>query len=115
MEHSTELNDVIMSLDELVAACGQEHSWVIALIEESIIVPDVALQSEATANAPQKFSGYQLALARRAARLSRDFEASVPAIGLILELLDELEELRQFKRQWQAQSSTRIIEIDTDF
>lgn len=111
MEHSTELNDVIMSLDELVAACGQEHSWVVALIEESIIVPDVAQQVDATA---QKFSGYQLTLARRASRLSRDFDASVPAIGLILELLDELEQLRQFKRQWEAQSSTRIIEIDID-
>lgn len=113
MEHSTELNDVIMSLDELVAACGQEHSWVIALIEESIIVPDVAQQTEPTTT-PQKFSGYQLTLARRASRLSRDFDASVPAIGLILELLDELEQLRQFKRQWEAQSSTRIIEIDID-
>jgi|26BtaG_2_1085354.scaffolds.fasta_scaffold16202_2 chaperone modulatory protein CbpM len=114
MEHSTELNDVIMSLDELVAACGQEHSWVVALIEESIIVPDVAQQVEATAATAQKFSGYQLTLARRASRLSRDFDASVPAIGLILELLDELEQLRQFKRQWEAQSSTRIIEIDID-
>ena len=114
MEHSTELNDVIMSLDELVAACGQEHSWVIALIEENIIAPDVAHQTQVEAAKPQNFSGYQLTLARRASRLSRDFDASVPAIGLILELLDELEQLRQFKRQWEAQSSTRIIEIDVD-
>jgi len=114
MEHSTELNDVIMSLDELVAACGQEHSWVVALIEENIIVPDVAHQVAVEPTTPQQFSGYQLTLARRASRLSRDFDASVPAIGLILELLDELEQLRQFKRQWEAQSNTRIIEIDID-
>lgn len=113
MEHSSELNDVIMSLDELVAACGQERSWVIALIEENIITPDID-HEDATATSPQQFSGFQLALARRASRLSRDFDASVPAIGLILELLDELEQLRQFKRQWQAQNSTHIIEIDID-
>jgi chaperone modulatory protein CbpM len=49
---------------------------------------------------------------RRASRLSRDFEASVPAIGLILELLDEVEQLRQFKRQLEMQ--TPVIEVEVD-
>ena len=102
MKHSPELNDLIMSFDELVSACGQEPQWVIALIEESIIEYDVP-ESE-------QFSGYQLTTVRRAARLSRDFEASVPAIGLILELLDEVEQLRQYKRQWN--NETTMIEID---
>lgn len=114
MEHSTELNDVIMSLDELVAACGQDRSWVIALIEENIITPDVDHEPQLQPGTPQKFSGFQLTLARRASRLSRDFDASVPAIGLILELLEELEQLRQFKRQWQAQSNSHVIEIDIE-
>ena len=116
MEHSNESNDITLSLDELVAACGQERSWVIALIEESIIVADAGHQDtqQSVANVAPRFSGLQLTLARRASRLSRDFDASVPAIGLILELLDELEQLRQFKRQWEAQSSTRVIEIDID-
>ena len=37
MKQSPELTDIVMSLDELVAACGQEPQWVMALIEESII------------------------------------------------------------------------------
>ena len=41
------------------------------------------------------FSGWQLARIRRARRISRDFEASVPATALILQLLDELETLRK--------------------
>lgn len=116
MEHSNESNDIILSLEELVAACGQNHSWVVALIEENIIVPDVAHEdtNAATPHAGSRFSGLQLTVARRASRLSRDFDASVPAIGLILELLDELEQLRQFKRQWEAQSNTHVIEIDID-
>ena len=104
MKHSPELTDLIMSFDELVSACGQEPQWVIALIEENIIEYDVP-ESE-------QFSGYQLTTVRRASRLSRDFEASVPAIGLILELLNEVEQLRQFKRQWDT--DTTMIEIEVN-
>ncbi len=104
MKHSTEFTDIIMSLDELVTACGQERQWVIELIEENIIEYDVPER--------EQFTGYQLTTVRRASRLSRDFEASVPAIGLIIELLDEVEQLRQLKRQTELQ--TPVIEIDID-
>ena len=104
MKHSPELTDIVMSFDELVSACGQEPQWVIALIEEHIIEYDVPES--------QQFTGYQLTTVRRASRLSRDFEASVPAIGLILELLDEVEQLRQFKRQLEMQ--TPVIEVEVD-
>ncbi len=104
MKHSPELTDIVMSFDELVTICGQEPQWLLALIEENIIEYDVPESKQ--------FTGYQLTTVRRASRLSRDFEASVPAIGLILELLDEVEQLRQFKRQWDMQ--TPIIEVDID-
>lgn len=104
MKHSPELNDIVLSLDELVSACGQDHQWVLALIEENIIEYDVPEH--------QQFTGYQLTTVRRASRLSRDFEASVPAIGLILELLDEVEQLRQLKRQLEGQAP--IIEVDIE-
>lgn len=107
MQHSNEFNDIIMSLDELIQACGQDPQWVMALIEENVIEYDVP--------ETQKFTGYQLATVRRASRLSRDFDASIPAIALILELLDEVEQLRQFKRQSEAQASNQqIIEIKID-
>lgn len=104
MKHSPEFTDIIMSLDELVSACGQERQWVIELIEENIIEYDVPEH--------EQFTGYQLTTVRRASRLSRDFEASVPAIGLILELLDELEQLRRLKRQLDMQ--TPVIEVNAD-
>lgn len=103
MKQSNELTDIIMSLDELVSACGQQRQWVLALIEENIIEYDVPER--------EQFSGYQLATVRRASRLSQDFDASVPAIGLILELLDELEQLRQIKRQWDAQG-LQVVEVE---
>lgn len=104
MKQSLELNDLIMSFDELVSACGQERQWLLALIEENIIEYD----------APEykQFTGYQLTTVRRASRLSRDFEASVPAIGLILDLLDEVEQLRKLKRQMDTQLP--IIEVDIE-
>ena len=105
MKHSPEFTDIIMSLDELVSACGQERQWVIELMEESIIEYDVPER--------EQFTGYQLTTVRRASRLSRDFEASVPAIGLILELLDELEQLRQLKRQLDRQKP--VIEVTIDY
>lgn len=104
MKHSPEFTDIIMSLDELVSTCGQDRQWVIELIEENIIEYDVPDQ--------EQFTGYQLTTVRRASRLSRDFNASVPAIGLILELLDELEQLRQLKRQIDKQAP--VIEVDID-
>ena len=105
MKNSPELTDLIMSFDELVSACGQESQWVIALIEENIIEYDVP--------ETQQFTGFQLTTVRRASRLSRDFEASVPAIGLILELLNEVEQLRQFKRQWDTDAAMIEVEVNS--
>ena len=104
MKHAPQLNDIIISLDELISACGQKRQWVIELIEENIIEYDVPER--------EQFTGYQLTTVRRASRLSRDFEASVPAIGLILELLNEIEQLRQLKRQLDMQAP--VIEVTID-
>ncbi len=80
--------DIQLSFNELLRICDSEPQWVISLIEEEIIT---------ISGDPQQatFSGYQLSRIRRAQRISRDFEASVPATGLILHLLDELEKLRK--------------------
>ena len=51
MKHSPEFTDIILSLDELVSACGQERQWVIELLEENIIEYDVPER--------QQFTGYQ--------------------------------------------------------
>ncbi|MBH5329922.1 MerR family transcriptional regulator [Eikenella sp. S3360] len=80
--------DIQLSFNEIVRACDGDADWVVNVIEEEI----VSIQGS-----PQQagFSGWQLARIRRARRISRDFEASVPATALILQLLDELETLRK--------------------
>lgn len=84
----TATEDILLSFEELIAVCGGEHKWVMHLIEESIIEVNGDPQQA-------RFDGLQLARVRRAQRLCRDFDASVPAVGLILELLDEIEEMRK--------------------
>lgn len=80
--------DIQLTFDELVAISKSEPQWVVSLIEEEVIqVNGDPLQA--------RFSGFHLTQVRRARRISRDFEASIPATALILQLLDELESLRK--------------------
>lgn len=80
--------DVQLTFNEIVSACNDDRDWVVGVIEEEIISvngrPDEAV-----------FSGFQLARLRRARRICRDFEASIPAAALIMQLLDELDSLRK--------------------
>ncbi|WP_066569263.1 chaperone modulator CbpM [Snodgrassella sp. CFCC 13594] len=80
--------DVELSFNELVRACGDQSDWVLSLIQENVIT---------ISGEPHQahYSGYHLAQVRRAYRIHRDFNASASATALILELLDELEELRR--------------------
>ena len=80
--------DIQLSYHEIIRACGDDADWLVRIIEADIIH---------VSGDPQQatYSGYQLARIRRAHRISRDFEASAPATALILQLLDELDELRK--------------------
>ena len=80
--------DIQLTYHEIIRACGDDADWLVRIIEADII--HVSGDPQAAT-----YSGYQLARIRRAHRISRDFEASAPATALILQLLDELDEMRQ--------------------
>ncbi|WP_315360006.1 chaperone modulator CbpM [Neisseria bacilliformis] len=84
----TQHPDITLTFEEIIAASRCRRDWLLALIEEDIISIDGTPEHTL-------FSGFQLARIRRAQRLSRDFEAGIPALGLIMRLLDEVEELRK--------------------
>ena len=84
----TQHPDITLTFEEIIAASRCRRDWLLQLIEEDIISIDGAPEHAL-------FSGFQLARIRRAQRLSRDFEAGIPALGLIMRLLDEVEELRK--------------------
>ncbi len=82
--------DTLFSLADFAHACGQSHDWVLQLVEHSIVVVVQGAQPE-----QWQFAGQDLQRARRAFRLQRDFDASFSAVALMLELLDEVQDLRR--------------------
>jgi len=84
-------SDVTLTFEEIVAASRWRRGWV-----------GGALNATHTTHGGGRHKndrcGFHLARIRRAQRLSRDFEAGIPALGLIMRLLDEVEELRKIQR-----------------
>ena len=77
-----------LSFEQFVQASGQEAAWVLQLFEHDIL-------SSTTPPQRHQFVGDELARARKAYRLQRDFEASLPAVAVMLDLLEEIQTLRQ--------------------
>ena len=77
-----------LTLGQLCRACGVHADWVISLVEEGIIEP------EGKEIHCWHFSGINLVRVRSALRLQRDLGVNLAGIGLALDLLDELENLR---------------------
>ncbi len=76
-------------LDHFANACGQSPEWVLQLIEYDIL-------PERIVNVKQyQFLGEDVTRARRAYRLQRDFDASLTAVAMMLDLIDELQKLRR--------------------
>ena len=94
--------DAWLDLAELARACGAEPGFIGLLVEEGLVEPAPAepLAAEpapavAVADAAGwRFDGEALARVRRIQRLQRDFEASLASVGLMLDLLDEIDRLR---------------------
>jgi chaperone modulatory protein CbpM len=69
----------VLSIEELARACGAEPQWIIELVAVGVLEPQGAAD---------------LTCARRVFRLQRDFDASLDAAAVMLDLLDQIEQLR---------------------
>jgi chaperone modulatory protein CbpM len=78
--------DAWLDLAELARVCGVTSEFIETLIADDLLAP-ARLQ-------PPGFGGAEIARVRRILRLQRDFEASLPSVALLLDLLDENERLR---------------------
>lgn len=78
----------IFDLHQFSHACGQSPEWVLQLLEYEIL----PARSDARIH---QFFGEELIRARRAHRLQRDFEASLSAVAMMLDLIDEVQQLRK--------------------
>ncbi len=81
--HDTQYFD----LAHLAQACGQPPEWILQLLEYEILTarPDHRIH---------QFFADDLARAQRAYRLQRDFEASLAAVAMMMDLIDEIQQLR---------------------
>lgn len=78
----------IFDLNHFADACGQSPEWILQLLEYEIL----PARSEMRIH---QFFADELIRARRAYRLQRDFDASLSAVAMMLDLIDEVQQLRK--------------------
>ena len=78
----------VLSIEELASACGADPRWIIELVAVGVLEPQGAGISL------WRFRAADLTCARRVFRLQRDFDASLDAAAVMLDLLDQIEQLR---------------------
>ncbi|MGI9287940.1 MAG: chaperone modulator CbpM [Pseudomonadales bacterium] len=83
---------------ELCRITAINDDFLLELVEHGVLEPQGQTQQE------WRFTQEQLRLCRRAQGLRRDLDINVPGIGLTLQLLQELEQLRRkvavLERAW---------------
>ncbi|MBC8318430.1 MAG: MerR family transcriptional regulator [Desulfobulbaceae bacterium] len=83
--------DIIVSVKELCRMCKINHEIVIEMIEEGIIAP------KRNEKIHWQFQGVEIKRIQIALRLKRDLHINTPGVALVLDLLDEIENLRSQK------------------
>jgi chaperone modulatory protein CbpM len=76
------------TLDELCQSCNVEVDWVVQLVEQGVIEPVGQARSD------WQFASISIVRVAKARRLGRDLDLSPSGLALVLDLLDELDELR---------------------
>ena len=77
-----------ISLNELCQACASSAECIIEMVEEGVLEPVSYQQTQ------WRFSALSLQRAHTALRLQRDLGVNLAGVALALELLDEIETLR---------------------
>ncbi len=77
------------SLHQVCRYCDLESEQVVEMVAEGILEPS----GDRPVN--WRFNGYMLKRVQIATRLQRDLDINLPGVAVIIELLNELEELRQ--------------------
>ena len=70
----------------LARACRVEPGYIDDLVQEGLLEPP-------STDLASRFGGVELARVRRIRRLQADFDASLPAVALMLDLIDEVDRL----------------------
>ncbi|HBI82730.1 MerR family transcriptional regulator [Orrella sp. NBD-18] len=78
-----------VTADELARFCNQHIDWVVTLVEQGIVTATVGQQRE-----HWRFASQAVTRARSVARLQRDFEVNPDAAALMIDLMEEIRQLK---------------------
>ena len=95
---------VQLDLAEFCAADDLSDAYVFEIFEHGILEPQGGQPRE------WRFTDYELALAKRAAKLRRDLELEWEGVALALNLLEEVQELRAENRMLRQRLGRLVVE-----
>ncbi len=96
-----------VTLAELTQLCGSSGRTLQLMVSEGLLRPRAGQEP-----ADWRFDGFEVRRARRAVRLRRDLDLNLAGTALALDLLDELETLRERLRVLEHQlGALRVREI----
>lgn len=78
----------LLDLSHFADACGQSQEWVLQLLEYDMLIKRAEHQQH-------QFIADDLSRAQQISRLQRDFNASFSAVAMMLDLIDEVQQLRR--------------------
>lgn len=99
-------NPLIVQLDlaQFCEATELSDVYVIEIVEHGILEPQGSVPQD------WRFNDYELALARRAAKLRRDLELEWEGVALALDLLEEVQQLRAENRMLKQRLGRLVVE-----
>ena len=85
--------DTSCNLAELCRICGVHAEMILDMIDEGLIMP-----MRGRSPLEYRFTATDIRRVQVALRLQRDLRINLPGCALVLDLLEELEELRRLRR-----------------
>lgn len=89
-----------LSLHDLCHACSTSTEWVVELVDEGVLEPIGHEQAH------WRFSGPSLLRARAAIRMQQDLHINLAGVALALDLLEEIEAMRERLRRLESDNNS---------
>jgi len=83
-----------LTLEELCQACREQTDWIVELVDEGILEPRGRQVNS------WRFAAVSLQRARTVRRLQTDLGVNLAGAALVLDLMDEIEDLRARLRRY---------------
>lgn len=83
-----------LSLHEMACLCEQQTDWVVTLVREGLVYVEHDVVVTETSPEQWLFASAAAARARQIARAQRDFDINLDAAALMVDLMQEIRELR---------------------